>query len=47
MAFGDLNRHVLRVEPTDDPLLQAINAHTYEDDHHWPVVPGRLGEAGP
>jgi hypothetical protein len=36
MAFGDLNRHVLRVEPTSDPLQQAINAHTYEDDHHWP-----------
>lgn len=36
MSFGDLNRHVLRVEPTDDPSLQMINAHTYEDDHHWP-----------
>lgn len=36
MSFGDLNRLVLRVEPTDDPWLQMINAHTYEDDHHWP-----------
>ena len=36
MSFGDLNRHVLRVEPTDDPHLKMINAHTYEDDHHWP-----------
>ncbi|HQX58245.1 MAG TPA: hypothetical protein PLT77_03890 [Burkholderiaceae bacterium] len=36
MAFGDLNRLVLREEPTDDPYLEMINAHTYEDDHHWP-----------
>lgn len=36
MSFGDLNRLVLREEPTDDPHLKMINAHTYEDDHHWP-----------
>jgi len=36
MSFGDLNRLVLREEPTDDPYLKIINAHTYEDDHHWP-----------
>lgn len=36
LSFGDLNRLVLRVEPTDDPVLKLINAHTYEDDHHWP-----------
>lgn len=36
MSFGDLNRYVLRVEPSDDPLQQMINAHSYEDDHHWP-----------
>lgn len=36
LSFGDLNRYVLRVEPTDDPYLAMINAHTYEDDHHWP-----------
>lgn len=36
MSFGDLNRLVLRQEPTDDPYLKMINAHTYEDDHHWP-----------
>jgi hypothetical protein len=36
MAFGDLNRLVLREEPTDDPYQRMINAHTYEDDHHWP-----------
>ena len=36
MSFGDLNRHILRVEPTDDPHQATINAHTHEDDHHWP-----------
>lgn len=36
MSFGDLNRFVLRVEPTDDPHQQMINAHSHEDDHHWP-----------
>jgi hypothetical protein len=36
MSFGDLNRHVLRVEPSSDPHQQLINAHTHEDDHHWP-----------
>ncbi|WP_280152099.1 hypothetical protein [Piscinibacter sp. XHJ-5] len=36
LSFGDLNRYVLRVEPTDDPHLLMINQHTYEDDHHWP-----------
>lgn len=36
LSFGDLNRYVLRVEPTDDPHQAMINAHTHEDDHHWP-----------
>lgn len=36
MSFADLNRHVLRDEPTDDPYLKMINAHSREDDHHWP-----------
>ena len=36
LAFGDLNRYVLRDEPSDDPHQRIINAHTYEDDHHWP-----------
>jgi hypothetical protein len=36
MSFGDLNRFVLRVEPSDDPHQQMINAHSHEDDHHWP-----------
>jgi hypothetical protein len=36
LAFGDLNRHVLRCEPTTDLHQKRVNAHTYEDDHHWP-----------
>lgn len=36
LAFGDLNRYVLRDEPSDDPHQRIINAHTHEDDHHWP-----------
>lgn len=36
MSFGDLNRYVLRVEPSGDVHQKMINAHTYEDDHHWP-----------
>jgi hypothetical protein len=39
LSFGDLNRYVLRVEPTDDPHQAMINAHTHEDDHHWPWYP--------
>jgi hypothetical protein len=36
LSFGDLNRFVLRHEPTEDPYQRMINQHTYEDDHHWP-----------
>ena len=36
MAFGDLNRHVLRDEESDDPWQRILNAHSREDDHHWP-----------
>jgi hypothetical protein len=36
MDFGDLNRYVLRDESSDDPYQAIVNAHTYEDDHHWP-----------
>jgi len=35
MGFGELNRNVLRQEPTNDPIQAIINKHTYEDDHHW------------
>jgi hypothetical protein len=36
MDFGDLNRYVMRDESSDDSLQALVNAHTYEDDHHWP-----------
>lgn len=36
LSFGDLNRYVLRDEPTTDPHQAMVNSHTYEDDHHWP-----------
>lgn len=36
LTFGDLNRYVMRDESSDDPYQQLVNAHTYEDDHHWP-----------
>jgi hypothetical protein len=36
LSFGDLNRHVLRVEPTTDAHQAMINVHSAEDDHHWP-----------
>jgi hypothetical protein len=36
MSFGDLNRYVLREERSGDPHQERVNAHTYEDDHHWP-----------
>ncbi len=36
LNFGDLNRHMLRDEPTSDPYQRMLNEHTHEDDHHWP-----------
>ncbi len=35
MSFGELNKYVLREEPTNDPIQEIVNNHTYEDDHHW------------
>lgn len=35
MGFADLNKYVLRQEPTDDRIQQIINQHSYEDDYHW------------
>lgn len=35
MNFSELNRHVLRQEPTTDPIQAMINEHTYEDEAHW------------
>ncbi len=35
MSFRQLNRYDLRKEPTDDPIQELINQHTYEEDDHW------------
>jgi hypothetical protein len=35
MSFGELNRHILRDEPTSDPIQALINDHTYGDEDHW------------
>ena len=34
MSFGELNRDVLREEPTTDKIQLAINKHTYEEYEH-------------
>jgi hypothetical protein len=36
MSFGDLNKLVLREEGLVDTYQEMVNAHTREDDHHWP-----------
>jgi hypothetical protein len=35
MSFCELNRDILRVEPTTDPIQALVNHHTYEDEDHW------------
>ena len=35
MGFADLNKYVLRQEPTNDKIQAILNQHTYEDDFHW------------
>lgn len=36
LAFGDLNKYVMRDENSTDRYQLMVNAHTREDDHHWP-----------
>ncbi|MFC5743016.1 hypothetical protein [Dyella tabacisoli] len=36
MAFGDLNKYVLRTDNPLDACQEQVNMHTLEDDHHWP-----------
>jgi hypothetical protein len=37
LSFGDLNKFVLRDDERPGDLYQdMVNAHTLEDDHHWP-----------
>lgn len=35
MSFGEFNKYVFREEPTNHPIQEIVNNHTYEDDHHW------------
>jgi hypothetical protein len=35
MSFSELNRYVIRQEPTVDPIQALVNHHTYEDEDHW------------
>ena len=35
MSFADLNKYVLRQEPTNDKIQAILNQHSYEDDFHW------------
>jgi hypothetical protein len=36
LSFGDLNKFVLREDHAEDLFQEMVNAHTLEDDHHWP-----------
>jgi hypothetical protein len=36
LTFGDLNKFVLREKQAADSYQEMVNAHTLEDDHHWP-----------
>ncbi|MBD1903623.1 hypothetical protein NDI44_27520 [Trichocoleus sp. DQ-A3] len=36
LSFGDINKYMLREEPTSNTYQHQVNMHTYEDDHHWP-----------
>jgi hypothetical protein len=46
LSFGDLNKYILRKEPAEDAYQARINAHTYEDDHHWPWYLEDLSKLG-
>jgi hypothetical protein len=35
MMFKDINAYALRKEPTDNPIQEMINRHSYEDGCHW------------
>ena len=35
MSFADLNKYVLREEPTNSVVQALINQHTYEENDHW------------
>lgn len=35
MNYAELNKHILREEPTTDAIQALINDHTYEEETHW------------
>ncbi|MEC4896252.1 MAG: hypothetical protein SAL07_25005 [Oscillatoria sp. PMC 1051.18] len=35
MGFADLWKEVFRKEPTNNPMQQILNKHTYEEENHW------------
>jgi hypothetical protein len=46
MSFGDLNTFVLRDTNPVDTFQEMVNAHTLEDDHHWPWYLEDLSKLG-
>ena len=46
MSFGELNREILRKEPTTSLIQALINEHTKEDEHHWVWFLGDLKKLG-
>ena len=36
MSFGEFNKYVFREEPTNDPIQEIVNKHSYEDDYQSP-----------
>lgn len=46
MSLAELNKYVLRQEPSDNPLQNIINKHTYEEDYHWVWFLGDIEKLG-
>jgi hypothetical protein len=46
MSFGDLNKFILRDTNPADSFQEMVNAHTLEDDHHWPWYLEDLSKLG-
>ncbi len=39
MSFGDIWKHIIRKEYSQDPIQKIINKHASEDAHHWQWFP--------
>lgn len=46
MSFGDLNKFILREKRPANTFQETVNAHTLEDDHHWPWYPEDFSKLG-